>query len=214
MAYTNHTLLPEAPSVGRSKVFKAWLPPLSSDIIFTKSTHQHLAQVAPAGGDTKTGACRLSRRAPEPQIRMAYLAIVGSMSVNAGGGTSFQNSWPKACSRILPILAGKIQQQTNGVTQRRWLAGIAIRDCANWFESIGDGWISDLEQIKRIAPLAKTRIPFRRRSSLRIKAAEQKRLAALVEKERCPKDIFDVRVKRIHEYKRHLLNVLHVCPSL
>ena len=212
MAYTNHTLLPEALERWPVRLFESLLPRLL-DIIYEINA-QHLAQVATRWpGDTQTQQ-RMSiiEEGAEPQVRMAYLAIVGSMSVNGvaelhskllaeGLFRDFYRLWPE-----------KFNNKTNGVTQRRWLAycnpGLRELLC----ETIGDAWISDLEQIKRIAPFAKD-APFRRRW-FEIKQANKQRLATLVEKD-CgvsfdPKALFDVQVKRIHEYKRQLLNILHV----
>jgi len=212
MAYTNHTLLPEALERWPVRLFQRLLPRLL-DIIFEINA-KHLAQVAIRWpGDTETQR-RMSiiEEGPEPQIRMAYLAIVASMSVNGvaelhskllteGLFRNFHQFWPE-----------KFNNKTNGVTQRRWLAycnpGLRSLLC----ESIGDAWISDLEQIKRIAPLAKD-AQFRRHW-FDIKQQNKSRHAALVEKE-CgvrfdTAAIFDVQVKRIHEYKRQLLNILHV----
>ncbi|MCB1870695.1 MAG: glycogen/starch/alpha-glucan family phosphorylase, partial [Gammaproteobacteria bacterium] len=207
-----HTLLPEALERWPVRLFESLLPRLL-DIIYEINA-QHLAQVATRWpGDTQTQQ-RMSiiEEGAEPQVRMAYLAIVGSMSVNGvaelhskllaeGLFRDFYRLWPE-----------KFNNKTNGVTQRRWLAycnpGLRELLC----ETIGDAWISDLEQIKRIAPFAKD-APFRRRW-FEIKQANKQRLATLVEKD-CgvsfdPKALFDVQVKRIHEYKRQLLNILHV----
>ncbi|MCP4285443.1 MAG: glycogen/starch/alpha-glucan phosphorylase [Gammaproteobacteria bacterium] len=212
MAYTNHTLLPEALERWPVRLFQPLLPRLL-DIIYEINA-RHLAQVAIRWPGNTTIQRRMSiiEEGPEPQIRMAYLAIIGSMSVNGvaelhskllaeGLFRDFYEFWPE-----------KFNNKTNGVTQRRWLAycNPGLRKLVS--ESIGDDWISDLEQIKQIAPLADD-ANFRQRW-FDIKQQNKRRLADLVEKD-CgvrfdTAAIFDVQVKRIHEYKRQLLNILHV----
>ncbi|HHH38334.1 MAG TPA: glycogen/starch/alpha-glucan phosphorylase, partial [Sedimenticola sp.] len=212
MAYTNHTLLPEALERWPVRLFERLLPRLL-EIIYEINA-RHLAGVAAHWpGDTdRLRRMSIIEEGAEPQVRMAYLAIVGSFSVNGvaelhsrllaeGLFRDFHDLWP-----------GKFNNKTNGVTQRRWLAGCnpGLRELIT--EKIGDGWISDLEQIRQIAPLAGD-AAFRERWH-RVKLENKKRLATLVEQE-CgvhfdPEAMFDVQVKRIHEYKRQLLNVLHI----
>ena len=154
----------------------------------------------------------LIQEGPEPMIRMAYLAIVGSFSVNGvaelhssllqeGLFRDFAELWPE-----------KFNNKTNGVTQRRWLAACnagLIRLITS--EKIGDGWKTDLDQLEE-APRAcgRCRLPAAWRDR---QAANKKRLARALEEQTgraVPTGmLFDVQVKRIHEYKRQLLNVLH-----
>jgi starch phosphorylase len=211
MAYTNHTLLPEALERWPVRLFQQLLPRLL-DIIYEINA-RHLAQVATRWPGDTARQKRLSiiEEGPEPQIRMAYLAIVGSFSVNGvaelhskllveGLFRDFYELWPE-----------KFNNKTNGVTQRRWLAHCNPQLKALLNEEIGDAWINDLKQIRQIAPLAEN-ATFRQRWA-KVKRDNKKRLAQLVERE-CgvrftPDALFDVQVKRIHEYKRQLLNVLH-----
>ncbi|MCB1759245.1 MAG: glycogen/starch/alpha-glucan phosphorylase [Gammaproteobacteria bacterium] len=211
MAYTNHTLLPEALERWPVRLFRQLLPRLL-DIIYEINA-RHLAQVATRWPGDTARQRRLSiiEEGPEPQVRMAYLAIIGSFSINGvaelhskllveGLFRDFYELWPE-----------KFNNKTNGVTQRRWLAHCNPQLKALLNDEIGDAWISDLKQIQRIAPLA-GRAAFRQRWA-KVKRDNKKRLADLVERE-CgvrfnPDALFDVQVKRIHEYKRQLLNVLH-----
>ena len=143
---------------------------------------------------------------------MAYLSIVGSFSVNgvaqlhtdllkSGLFSDFHQIWPE-----------KFNNKTNGVTQRRWLSHCnpGLRDLID--ESIGEGWESDLSKISELAPLADD-AAFRKKWR-GVKQANKERLASYVKKHTGvsfdTSAIFDVQVKRIHEYKRQLLNVLHV----
>ena len=212
MAYTNHTLLPEALERWPLRLFQQLLPRLL-DIIYEINA-RHLSEVSirwPGDTDILRRMSIIEEDA-EPQVRMAYLAIVGSSSVNGvaelhsqllaqGLFRDFYRLWPE-----------KFNNKTNGVTQRRWLAycNPGLRELIS--ESIGEQWVSDLEQIKHIAPLAKDAL-FRQRWH-EVKRKNKQKLAMLVEQD-CgvrfdPEGLFDVQVKRIHEYKRQLLNILHV----
>ncbi|MDS4042645.1 MAG: glycogen/starch/alpha-glucan family phosphorylase, partial [Candidatus Competibacter sp.] len=147
----------------------------------------------------------------EQQVRMAYLAIVGSISVNGvaalhsdllkqGLFRDFYELWPE-----------KFNNKTNGVTQRRWMAGCNPGMSALITETIGPDWVTDLDQLRRLAPHADD-AKFRARWRA-IKQDNKVRLATLVEAD-CgvtfnTSAMFDVQVKRIHEYKRQLLNILH-----
>ncbi len=212
MAYTNHTLLPEALEKWPVKLFQDLLPrPL--DIIYEINA-RFLSLVAQRWpGDTdRQKRMSIIEEGPEPQVRMAYLAIVGSFSVNGvavlhscllreGLFREFYELWPE-----------RFNNKTNGVTQRRWLAWCNGALSKLISESIGAEWVADLERLRGLAPLAED-AEFRNRWH-EVKQSNKQRLAALVA-EKCGVTfsvdaMFDVQVKRIHEYKRQLLNVLHV----
>lgn len=212
MAYTNHTLLPEALEKWPVRMFRQLLPRLLDIILEINARFlREVAQIWP--GDTdRLRRMSIIEEGYEPQVRMAYLAIVGSFSVNGvaalhsrllqqGLFRDFHEMWPH-----------KFNNKTNGVTQRRWLAACNPGLSQLITETIGDGWITDLQQIKRLAPYADD--PEFRGRWRAVKQANKARLAALVQNE-CgvvfdANALFDVQVKRIHEYKRQLLNVLHV----
>jgi starch phosphorylase len=212
MAYTNHTLLPEALERWSVQLFEQLLPrPLQ---IIYEINARFLAQVASRwpGDNERLRRMSLIEEGHVPQVRMAYLAIVGSFSVNGvaalhskllveGLFRDFYELWPH-----------KFNNKTNGVTPRRWLAmcNAGLRDLLN--ETIGSGWVRDLAQLERIAPHAEDRA-FRERWHT-IKQDNKRHLAETVAR-LCHVDfpveaLFDVQVKRIHEYKRQLLNILHV----
>ncbi|PQJ96793.1 glycogen phosphorylase, partial [Chromatium okenii] len=212
MAYTNHTLLPEALERWPVRLFRQLLPRIL-EIIFEINA-RFLAEVATRwpGDNERQRRMSLIEEGYDPQVRMAYLAIVGSFSVNGvaalhsellidGLFRDFHDLWPK-----------KFNNKTNGVTQRRWLAmcNPKLRDLLN--ETIGTDWVRDLSQLKRLEPYAED-AAFRARWH-DIKQDNKRRLAEHVAqlcRVEFPLDgIFDVQVKRIHEYKRQLLNVLHV----
>ncbi|WP_232023918.1 glycogen/starch/alpha-glucan phosphorylase [Sulfurivermis fontis] len=212
MAYTNHTLLPEALEKWPVRLFRRLLPRLL-DIIFEINA-RFLKQVAQRWpGDTE----RLARMSiieenHEQMVRMAYLAIVGSYSVNGVAALHSQLLTEGLFRDFYELWPDKFNNKTNGVTQRRWLAACNPGLSRLITESIGGDWVSDLAQLRRLLPLADDAL-FRERWRT-VKFDNKVRLAALVQDD-CgvsfdPEMMFDVQVKRIHEYKRQLLNVLHV----
>ncbi len=212
MAYTNHTLLPEALEKWPVRMFGQLLPRLL-EIIYEINA-RFLEEVARRwpGDVGRLRRMSLIEEGDEPQVRMAYLAIVGSFSVNGvaalhshllqqGLFRDFHALWPE-----------KFNNKTNGVTQRRWLAGCNPALAELISQGIGDGWIADLDRLRELAPHADD-AAFRERWQ-GVKLYNKARLAEMVEAD-CgvrfnPEALFDVQVKRIHEYKRQLLNVLHV----
>jgi len=212
MAYTNHTLLPEALERWPVHLFGRLLPRLL-DIIYEINA-RFLAEVAKRwpGDVERQRRMSIIEEGDVQQVRMAYLAIVGSFSVNGvaqlhsdllveGLFHDFYQMWPE-----------KFNNKTNGVTQRRWMAWCNKPLSRLISDTIGDDWITDLQQLRQLAPYADD-AGFRARWA-DCKRTNKQRLAALVEKE-CGvafnvDAMFDIQVKRIHEYKRQLLNVLHV----
>lgn len=212
MAYTNHTLLPEALEKWSVSLFEKLLPRLIQ--IIYEINARFLNEVANKWpGDTQKQIDMSIIEEGEVQyVRMAYLAIVGSFSVNGvaalhskllseGLFRSFYELWPD-----------KFNNKTNGVTPRRWVA------CANPLmtelitDKIGSNWVRNLEEIDKIKIYADD--PVFSAHWKNVKLENKKRLAELV-KQQCNVDfdtgsLFDVQVKRIHEYKRQLLNLLHV----
>ena len=212
MAYTNHTLLPEALERWPVNLFGRLLPRIL-EIIYEINA-RFLREVANHWPGDKARLARMSiiEEGAQQQVRMAHLAIIGSFSVNGvaalhsellkkGLFEDFYQLWPE-----------KFNNKTNGVTQRRWMAWCnpVLSQLIN--ETIGDKWITRLTELENLAPLAHDK-DFQK-AWHNAKYENKKRLAALVEKQ-CgvvfnPEAMFDIQVKRIHEYKRQLLNVLHV----
>ena len=213
MAYTNHTLLPEALERWPVRLFRQLLPRLL-EIIFDINA-RFMAEVSNRwpGDFDRMARMSLIEEGWEQQVRMAYLAIVGSYSVNGvaelhsdllkqGLFRDFYELWPK-----------KFNNKTNGVTPRRWLAWCNPKLSALITETIGDAWITDLSQLSKLAPYAED-AKFRARWQ-QIKRDNKVRLLEFKKIEMgtngaSPDMLFDVQVKRIHEYKRQLLNALHV----
>lgn len=212
MYYTNHTLLPEALEKWSIELFGRLLPRLL-EIIYEINA-RFLAEVAQRwpGDVNRRRAMSLIEEGDQPQVRMAHLAIVGSRSVNGvaalhtellkeGLFRDFHAMWPE-----------RFNNKTNGVTPRRWVAHCnpALRELLN--ETIGDGWIRDFSQIEKLRDYADD--PAFRARWAKVKRLNKQRVVDLVKAETgLPVDtdsLFDVQVKRIHEYKRQLLNLLHV----
>jgi starch phosphorylase len=211
MAYTNHTLLPEALEKWPVSMFRKLLPRLL-DIIYEINTHfiDEISQRWP-GDNERIRRMSLIEEGPEPMIRMSYLAIVGSFSVNGvaelhsrllteGLFRDFAELWPD-----------KFNNKTNGVTQRRWLAACNPGLARLITDKIGSGWITELEQLQKLAEFADDN-EFQEEWR-QVKLANKLKLAGNIEEKTglsVPTEmLFDVQVKRIHEYKRQLLNVLH-----
>ena len=212
MAYTNHTLLPEALEKWSVGLMQHLLPRLM-EIIFEINAH-FLTEVAarwPGDGE-RMARMSIIEEGYDKKVRMAFLAIVGSFSVNGvaelhskllqdGLFKDFYELWPT-----------KFNNKTNGVTPRRWLAACNPELAALISETIGDAWITDLAELAKLKPYAED-ASFRQKWAALRKNSKQK----LVDYKKTEHDIdinpdalFDVQVKRIHEYKRQTLNVLHV----
>ncbi|WP_127471078.1 glycogen/starch/alpha-glucan phosphorylase [Thiomicrorhabdus aquaedulcis] len=210
MAYTNHTLLPEALEKWSIGLFQKLLPrPL--EIIY-EINRRFLTQVAMKWPADLQRQRRLSIIDEHNNVCMAYLAIVGSHSVNGVAALHSQLLKEGLFNDFYQLWPEKFNNKTNGVTQRRWLAGCNPKLRALLKTKIGEGWITELTQLAKIEPLA-TDAVFAQ-AWYDVKQANKQALADMVQKETGVvlniESLFDVQVKRIHEYKRQLLNVLHV----
>lgn len=210
--YTNHTLLPEALEKFPVALFEHVLP-RHLQIIY-EINRRFLEGVAARwpGDDARARHMSLIEEGPQKQVRMANLALVGSHSVN--GVAALHSDLVK--SLLFPdfheLWPDKFNNKTNGVTQRRWLlkANPALAELLT--KTVGDGWITDLDKLRKLEPHA-DREAFRA-EFMKIKRANKERLARVVKDTTRvlvdPNSMFDVQVKRIHEYKRQLLDVLHI----
>lgn len=212
MAYTNHTLLPEALERWPAALFRQLLPRLL-DIIFEINA-RFLAQVSNRwpGDIERLRRMSIIEENGEQQVRMAHLAIVGSFSVNGVAELHSRLLAEQLFRDFYELWPSKFNNKTNGVTQRRWLAHCNPTLSGLIGSAIGDGWIRNMEELSKLRPHADD-AGFRAEWQ-RVKQHNKERLAALVERD-CgvafdTAHLFDVQVKRIHEYKRQLLNILHV----
>lgn len=214
MAYTNHTLLPEALEKWSVKLMQKLLPRLM-EIIFEINAH-FMSEVAAHWPGDKARLNRMSiiEEGAEQQVRMAYLAIVGSFSVNGVAQLHSQLLQQGLFHDFYELWPHKFNNKTNGVTPRRWLASCNPALAALITETIGDGWVTHLDELKKLEPYAED-AAFRNRWRA-IKQQAKQRLIAHKQQlandgiQLNPDALFDIQVKRIHEYKRQTLNVLHV----
>ncbi len=211
MAYTNHTLLPEALECWSLDMLQSLLPrPIE---IIQEINRRFLLQVAREwpGDVAKQAHMSIVSFDESPVVRMAHLAIVGSFSINGvaqlhsdllqkGLFNDFYRLWPE-----------RFNNKTNGVTQRRWLAHCNPHLRALLNEQIGTAWVNDLDQLERIVDKVDDAALAQRWHE--VKVQNKVRLAKLVEDRtgvQVSTDmLFDVQVKRMHEYKRQLLCAMH-----
>ena len=210
-SYTNHTLLPEALETWPIEMMESMLPRLS-EIIY-RINHDFLMEVKQAFPGDAAAVRRMSVIDDEQRrIRMAHLAIIGSHKVNGVAELHTKLLRTTTFADFDRFYPGKIVNMTNGVTPRRWLLQANPGLAALITRHIGEGWITDLEQLSGLGPLADDK-EFRK-EFLVIKQANKERLARLIADTLAitvdPESLFDVQVKRIHEYKRQLLNILQV----
>ena len=212
MAYTNHTLLPEALEKWSVRLFERLLPRLL-EIIYEINA-RFLQQVATQWpGDTqKQRDMSLIEEGDEPKVRMAYLAIVGAYSVNGVAALHTQLLTQGLFKDFYALWPERFNNKTNGVTPRRWLAHCNPKLAALITEQLGQEWVSDFSQIKGLRGKFDN-AAFGKKWQL-VKRDNKQRLVELVKAETGVEFdasmLFDVQVKRIHEYKRQLLNILHV----
>ncbi len=212
MAYTNHTLLPEALEKWPVRMFQNLLPRLL-EIIYEINARFLMQVAARWPGDLeRQRRMSLIEEGADPQVRMAYLAIVGSFSVNGVAQLHSQLLQEGLFSDFYALWPQKFNNKTNGITQRRWLVYANSELTALINSRIGDSWATDLSHLKELKPFADNR--ELQAEWRQVKQYNKQQLAKMVRADcgvsfNCDA-LFDVQVKRIHEYKRQLLNVLHV----
>ena len=211
-AYTNHTLMPEALEKWGVSLFRKVLP-RHLQIIFeiNKNFLDEVEKKWPGDTDKKR-TLSLIEESGEQMVRMGHLSVVGSHSVNGVAAIhtaliksdlfpDFHALWPK-----------KINNKTNGITPRRWLLGCNPRLADLITRNIGHGWERDLDRLRELEPMADD-ASFRE-EFMAVKHANKVKLAKRIFDE-CgvevdPSAMFDVQIKRLHEYKRQHLNLLHI----
>ena len=212
LAYTNHTLMPEALERWSAGLFGHLLP-RHLEIIY-EINHRFLEDVRTwfSGDEALISSLSLIEEGEEKQIRMANLACVGSHAINGVAALhtellkqdtlkDFAQHWPE-----------KFYNKTNGVTPRRWLLLSNRELSALISEKIGDGWLKNLDEMRKLEKFIED--PKFRQRWREIKQNNKRSLADYILKHRniqvAPNSLFDVQVKRIHEYKRQHLAVLHI----
>ena len=211
-AYTNHTLLPEALEKWSVGLLRKVLP-RHLQIIFEINKH-FLDEVDKKwpGDLEKMRALSLIEENHEQMVRMGHLSVVGSHSVN--GVAALHTKLVK--SDLFPefdaLYPGRINNKTNGITPRRWLVACNPRLSDLITRTIGSGWERNLDLLRQLEPFAED-ASFRE-EFMAVKHANKERLAKRILEE-CAVDVdpaamFDVQIKRLHEYKRQHLNLLHI----
>ena len=211
-AYTNHTLMPEALERWTVEMMGKVLP-RHLQIIY-EINQRFLEEIAQAYPNDVQKLQNLSviEEGPVKKIRMAHLAIIGSHSVNGVAALHTELLKNRLFQDFHTHYPGKFNSKTNGITPRRWLlqANPELADLIS--EHLGFHWITNLDELRRLEELTQDSTFIARWRE--IKRQNKVRLAEYIERKTCtvvdPDSMFDVQVKRIHEYKRQLLNALHL----
>ena len=212
LAYTNHTLLPEALEKWPVEWFQTLIP-RHLEIIF-EINRRLLDDVRTSfpGDGSRVARISLIEEGPHKHVRMANLAIVGSHSTNGVAAIHSQLLRTTTVKDLAEMLPERFNNKTNGVTPRRWLLLANPVLAGTITDAIGDGWITDLSQLSKLKPLAED-TTFRdgfRKATRETKARFANWLKSKFGETVDPDAIFDCQVKRIHEYKRQLLNALRI----
>lgn len=208
-AYTNHTIMSEALEKWPIELFSRLLPRIY--MIIEEINRRFCIELVQKYGNNPSKIHDMSIIA-DGQIKMAYLAIVGSHSVNGVARLHTEILKNQELKNFYEFYPKKFNNKTNGITQRRWLLH-ANRPLAELISStIGDKWITDLDELNKLLPYADDS-DFRGKF-MAIKRENKKALAKYIKETNGidvdPESIYDIQVKRLHEYKRQLLNVFHI----
>ena len=208
-AYTNHTLLPEALETWGESLFGKVLPRHLQLVLEINRRFQEEIRTRFPGDEDRVK--RMSIVA-DGQIRMAYLSVVASRSVNGVAALHTQLLKERLMSDFAQIYPDRFNNKTNGITPRRWLLGCNPELSELIDEVVEPGWITDLLKLRNLQKMAND-TQFQERF-LAIKLKKKNFLAAMIRKklglELDPEAIFDSQIKRLHEYKRQHLNLLHI----
>jgi starch phosphorylase len=212
LAYTNHTLLPEALEKWPVRLFEVIQPRYLEIIYEINRRFLDTVRTRFPGDDGRVVRLSLIEEGPVKQVRMANLAIVGSHSTNGVAAIHSELLRTTVVKDFADMFPERFNNKTNGVTPRRWLLQ-ANPDLAGLItEAIGDGWVTNLTRLRALVPLVDDTAfiaKFRRaKRAAKVRFADWLRATSgqVVD----PESVFDCQIKRIHEYKRQLLNVLHV----
>src|SRR5499426_531381 len=211
-AYTNHTLLPEALEKWPVSLLEYVLPRHLSIIYDINARFLKQVVTTWPGDLDRMRRMSLIEEGPQKHVRMAHLAVVGSHAVNGVAALHSELLKTSLMPDFYQLWPERFTNKTNGVTQRRWLlkANPLLADLL--CHTIGNGWITNLDELIALEPYAYDR-SFQR-TFMDIKHANKERLATVIQETTQilvdPHALFDIQVKRIHEYKRQLLNVMRI----
>ncbi len=210
--YTNHTVLAEAMEKWTVALFEKVLPRHLQIIYEINRRFLREVQIRYPYDQDRLVRMSLIEEGPEKRVRMAHLAVVGAHSVNGVAALHTDLLRKEQLRDFNEMFPERFNNKTNGVTPRRWLALCNPRLSALISSRIGKGWVTDLDQLKKLEPLAED-LEFRK-AFRAVKRANKEALAIHVKEmtdlQLNPAAIYDVQIKRLHEYKRQLLNALHV----
>ncbi|WP_319475253.1 glycogen/starch/alpha-glucan phosphorylase [Marispirochaeta aestuarii] len=212
LGYTNHTLMPEALEKWPVPMLEKLLP-RHLQIIYDIN-HHFLQRVSIAfpGDMQRLNRMSIVEEGDTKQIRMAHLSIVGTHSTNGVAALHTELLRSRVVPDFAELYPERFNNKTNGITQRRWLLKSNPALSSLITEHIGEDWITDMTRLKKLAPLAED-AAFRKRFE-EVKQEAKERLAEVLAADHGfvidPGSIYDVQIKRIHEYKRQLLNALHI----
>ncbi|MEA4816012.1 MAG: glycogen/starch/alpha-glucan phosphorylase [Lachnospiraceae bacterium] len=208
-AYTNHTILAEALERWPVELISRILPRVYQ--IIEEINRRFWIELTTKFGNNHDKLRKMAIIA-DGQVRMAHLAIVGSHSVNGVAKLHTEILMHRELKDFYELYPEKFNNKTNGITQRRWLLHSNPGLANAITKRIGDGWIKDLNQISRIADFVNDK-DFRD-ELLSVRRANKEAVAKLIKEEKGidinVDSIFDIQIKRLHEYKRQLLNVFHI----
>ncbi len=210
--YTNHTLMPEALETWPVDILEKILP-RHLQIIY-EINHRFLDQITKLypGDQRKIQEMSIIQEGKTKRVRMAHLAIIGSHSVNGVAELHTNILKKKIFKDFHELYPNKFNSKTNGITPRRWLLKCNSELASHISKHIGESWITNLDELKKLEKFAEDKL-FQDQW-MAVKQLKKQKLAKLIHDingiKVNPDSMFDVHVKRIHEYKRQLLNILHV----
>ena len=212
LSYTNHTLLPEALETWGVELFEQLLPRHLASIYEINARFLRMVRLRYPGKPQLLARVSLIEEGPQQRVRMAHLAVVGSHHTNGVAELHSQLLKDQVLADFAQLWPERFTNVTNGVTPRRWLAVANPYLSGLLDEAIGDGWRRDLQQLERLEPLLSDAGFLERWRGVRALAKQRladhihQQLGVLVD----PTSLFDVQVKRIHEYKRQHLAALEL----
>lgn len=208
-AYTNHTIMSEALEKWPTDLFSRLLPRVY--MIIEEINKRFCAKLIERFGDNPEKLRKMAIIA-DGQVKMAHLAIVGSHSVNGVARLHTEILKYRELSDFYDIYPERFNNKTNGITQRRWLLHCNPELAKLINKNIGDGYLTDLSQLKQLENLADDKsfcdklMKVKKNNKIALSNYIYSKMGVMVD----PDSIFDIQVKRLHEYKRQLLNILHV----
>ena len=212
MAYTNHTLLPEALEKWPVSLMRNLLP-RHLNIIY-EINKRFMDEIKVRFGDDKYRMSQMSivGEGEHPVVHMAHLGIVGSHKVNGVAALHSRLLVESMFHDFNELYPDKFTNKTNGITPRRWLKQCNVKLASLIIESIGDDWVTHLDELQNLEPFADD-AKFKKKFA-EIKLENKQRLADYISDNQGihvhPNSMFDIQIKRIHEYKRQLMAALHV----